>query len=253
MDTVDPRFEGQDGGPPPYRPLSGGAVTALVLSLLMAIPAFIGLWWLMALPLLVALLSWAGVSSGRRRGKALLYIALILAVGIGATAWWMQGALAKQIDQGVAPFFVALDKDDRPTLDKWALESMDRPAAYDLWKSRLEAARKEAGPWSGHLRLDRGWTGVMMRLLVPPRGATEVEPVGAKSIDIGKALWFCAPHSREDVWLALELGEPGTFDDAHKEFWSRVIGSSAGVGGPKDGLGGGQRLVRDVRVFRIAR
>ena len=153
----------------------------------------------------------------------------------------------------MSPFFVALDKDDRPTLEKWALESMDRPAAFDRWKSRLETVRKEAGPWSGHLRFDRGWTGVMMRVLITPSGATEVEPVGAQPIEMGKALWFCLPHSREDVWVALELGEPGKFDDAHKEFWSRVIGVSSGVGGPKDGAEGGPRLLRDVRVFRIAR
>lgn len=251
MATADQQFTDHQGGPPPYRPLSGAAVTSLVLALLAAIPAFIGLWWVMGLPVLVALLAWPGVSSGRRRGKVLLWFSLLLSVGIGATTYWMQGVLAKQIDEGVSPLIVALDKDDRTTLEKWTLETVDRPATFDRWKARLDAVRKDAGPWSGSLRLDRGWTGVMMRLLMPPGGAKEVEPVGATSVEIGKALWFCMPHSRADVWLALELGEPGKFEEAHKELWSRLIGGATSVGGPKDGPAGTPRVLRDVRVFRV--
>lgn len=251
MASGDQQFTSHDGGPPPYRPLSGGAVTALVVALLASIPAFIGLWWVMAVPLLVALLAWPGVSSGRRRGKGLLWISLLLSVGVGATAWWMQGDLAKRIDEGVSPLFVALDKDDRATLDAWTLDSPDRAAAYDRWKQRLDAARKDVGPWSGSLRLDRGWTGLMMRLLIPPAGATEVEPVGPKPIDLAKALWFCLPHSRGDLYLALELGEPGQFDEAHKEFWAQLFGGATRVGGPKEGAGRPPRVLRDVRVFRV--
>ncbi len=251
MASGDTQFTGHESGLPPYRPLSAGAVTALVLSLVLAIPAFLGLSWVMLLPLVAVLVSWAGVASGRRRGRPLLWISLILSVGIGATTWWMQGALAKSIDEGVTPLVAALDKDDRATLETWALASPDRPAPFDVWKARLEAARKDAGPWSGSLRLDRGWNGVMLRLVVPPGDVTEVEPVGAKPIPIGQALWFCAPHGRGDVWLAFELGEPGEFKPASEEFLARILGGSRGVGGPKDGAAAGGRVLRDVRVFLV--
>jgi hypothetical protein len=246
MATGDQQFTDHQGGPPPYRPLSGAAVTSLVLALLAAIPAFIGLWWIMGLPVLVALLAWPGVSSGRRRGKVLLWFSLLLSVGIGATTYWMQGVLAKQIDEGVSPLIVALDKDDRTTLEKWTLETVDRPATFDRWKARLDAVRKDAGPWSGSLRLDRGWTGVMMRLLMPP-GGWKVEPVGATSVEIGKALWFCMPHSRADVcslsWASRK------FEEAHKELWSRLIGGRR-ASAAKDGRRT-PRVLRDVRVFRV--
>lgn len=254
MAIGDQPFTGHDGGPPPYRPLSGGAVTALVLTLLLAFFALGGPWWLMGLPVLVVLLSWGGVSSGRRRGKALLWISLVLSVGIGAFAWWTHQQVAKQLDRAVTPLVTALDKDDRAALSKWTIASLDRDAAFDVWKRRVEAVRKDAGPWSGHLRLDQGWFGVMVHVLMTPAGATEVEPVGAEPIPPMKAIWICAPHTREDVWFALELGEPGKHEEGLKAFAEWVGGGvTRGVGGPKDGPAEGPRFLRDVRVFRVAR
>ena len=71
--------------PPAYRPMSAGAVTAFVLAIVLTIPAYaIGLWWTEVLPLLVAALSWGGMSSGARRGTGLAITASLNAFGVGA-------------------------------------------------------------------------------------------------------------------------------------------------------------------------
>lgn len=253
MAIGDQQFTGHEGGPPPYRPLSGGAVTALVLALLLALFAYAGVWWLMVLPVLVVALAWPGVSSGRRRGKVLLWITLALSVGLGGISYLNQRHAAEELDRALTPLMTAIDKDDRVTLEKWALESVPKPAAFDLWRSRLENARKEVGTWSGSLRIDPGWVGVSMGLFLLPGNVVEVEPVGPAPIDHFKAAWLRAPHAREDLWIAVEIGESGKETEGLKDFARWLDARTRGVGGPKDAVVAGPRFLRDVRVFRVPR
>ena len=76
--TTAPNYE--HSGPPPYVPLSGGAVTALVLTFVAFFIGLVGPWWSEAVPLLIVVMCWGGISRGVRRGRVVAIIALVLAV-----------------------------------------------------------------------------------------------------------------------------------------------------------------------------
>ena len=71
--------------PPPYVPMSGGAVTALVLAVVLLVGSLIGPPWCEAMALAIAALSLPAIRRGKRRGKGVAIAAIVLAwVGVGA-------------------------------------------------------------------------------------------------------------------------------------------------------------------------
>src|SRR5438105_13125107 len=84
--------------PPAYRPMSAGAITALVLSIVLLLPALFGIWWVEIAPILIAALCWGGISGGRRRGAGLAIAASIVALLGGLAALAGHRMLADKVE-----------------------------------------------------------------------------------------------------------------------------------------------------------
>ena len=231
--------------PPAYRPMSAGAVTAFVLAIVLTIPAYaIGLWWTEVLPLLVAALSWGGMSSGARRGTGLAITASLNAFGVGALGCISHRELKAVAEKGFAPFADALAADDRATLAKWAVESEDAATRMDLWKRRIDAAKASSGQYRHELQLPGSiWSGSLVALARPP-GVEEVEPKGDKALETLDAWWMRATFEKGEVWIALV----GRVDDDHPKggLSAFQVLEGAGATGRVDSPHG----IADVRVFR---
>ena len=189
--------------PPAYRPMSAGAITALVLSIVLLLPALFGIWWVEIAPILIAALCWGGISGGRRRGAGLAIAASIVALLGGLAALAGHRMLADKVETALTPFAEALVVDDRATLSKWATEG-DLDTRADLWKRRMSAAKEEAGAFRHRVAVGSTWTGTFFGMIFAPGDVEEIEPKGEKWPGPGEALWIRAPFEREDIWLAIE-------------------------------------------------
>lgn len=188
--------------PPAYRPLSGGAVTALVLAVLLAIPAMIGVWWLEAIPLAIVALCWSGVSSGRRRGKAVAIIAAVLSITAGAWAYLTARAIAAEFEAQFDKLMVALEKGDRQELTTWVVEGPDRDATVDRCLAAYAGLRGRFGAYASRTKLQPSpWGPVHGAISTPDDLVDAVDPARAVPGTL-RAIWFEAAFSKARVFVA---------------------------------------------------
>jgi hypothetical protein len=233
----EPTRAPQHDAPPPWRPLSAGAVTALVLALLLAPVALLGPWWVEILPLVVGAGSWWAIADGRRRGRGIAIVACVIALVAGTASLLYLGQARDLIVVQFDGFLRALSRDDRAEVATWVIAGEDAPAAVARWRERLQAVEREAGPYGQRVEVDWGLWGPMVGLLAAPDGdLVEIgAPEGGPRPALG-TLWVRAGFARERCWAAFELGrkgEPLGMDD--------VRGATPGKPLP---------FVRDVRFFR---
>jgi hypothetical protein len=197
--------------PPPLRPVSMGAVAALGLALVLAIPAFIGAWWLEILPLAVGAASWWAIADGRRRGRGVVILACVLAAVAGTTALLWLGGARRGFEGHLDLLLRALAKDDRAELSAWVLDGEDRAAAVARWRERMQAAEREAGAYGQRVEVAWGLWGPAIGLITPPDGdLVEIgAPPGAEKPAPG-SYWVRAAFAREHLWAAIELGRKGS-------------------------------------------
>ena len=195
-------------------PLSGGAVTALVLSIVIAVVGIVGPWWSEVVPLLIVLACWRGVFGGRRRGKVVAILALVISLCGAAAHYFIQQAAAAQLSESFAPVVRALANDDRAKLEAWVGTGADRDARLDRWLARAKAAREAVGTFRGDLDVSfRRW-GFVLGLLGTPSFRQEFEPRGAEPPTPGATFWFRAPCANGDVFVAFDYGPPERFNAA---------------------------------------
>ena len=230
--------------PPAERPTSAGAIVALVLAIVLLLPAFMGVWWVELIPVLIAALSWSGISNGTRRGSGLAIAASIVAVLGGMGTFLLHRQMAKMFEQLLTPFADALAADDRATLEKWTVEGADASALADKWKRRVDAAKQELGAYRGQLGFGDTWFGSFKDLVVPPSGLEEFEPKGESTLGPAGALWIRATFEKGQAWLALE----GKRDAKHPTGGTSVLEMFKHV--DPDGHLADPHSIADVRLFR---
>ena len=210
--TAAPGYD--HSGPPPYVPLSGGAVTALVLSIVAFFIGLVGPWWVEAVPLLIVLMCWGGISRGVRRGMVVAIIAIVFSLVGGAINYFAQKALATAIGEGFAPVVRALEKDDRAKLEQWAGTGPDRDARIERWAARAKAAWAAEGAFKGELEVPFLKWGFAVGIVAAPNYREEFEPKGEKPPATGAAFWFRAPCANGDVYVAFDYGTPQKMSEA---------------------------------------
>ncbi len=197
-----PSIAPEHDAPPAYRPLSGGAVTALVLALLLAIPAMIGVWWLEAIPLLLVLLSWSGVSSGRRRGKVVAIIAAAIAVTVGGWAYVTARAISAEFETHFDRLMTALEQGDRKELASWVVEGPERDATVDRCLAAYAGLRGRFGAYASRTKLQPSMWGPLHAAVSTPDDIVDaVDPARAVPGTL-RAVWFEAGFSKARVFVA---------------------------------------------------
>lgn len=233
-----PSIAPEHDAPPAYRPLSGGAVTALVLALLLAIPAMIGVWWLEAIPLVLVLLSWSGISSGRRRGKAVAVIAGLVAVTAGGWAYLTARAITAEFETQFDHLMTAFEKGDRKELSAWVVDGPDRDATVDRCLAAYAGLRGRFGAYASRTKLQPSKWGPLHGAVSTPEGIVDaVDPARAVPGTL-RAVWFEAAFSKARVFVAGLLIP----DDAEVK--------EADINASMDGMKtGGHIRFRDLRFY----
>ncbi|MCC7139878.1 MAG: hypothetical protein IT460_15755 [Planctomycetes bacterium] len=229
--------------PPAYRPVSGGAVTALVLAIVLALAALSGFWWSEALALVVAALSWRSIASGRRRGAGIAITAAVIALAAGLYAFVAHRAIAATFEKSFDGLLTALAQDDRAALRPWAAKGEDADVAAQRWKKAYDRVAAEAGPYGGRVDVHATWVGALAAIFAPP-GAAIVDVVNAESPppDPLTAVWFEAAFQRERVWVALEAPPTSAAPQQTSEALQDAVRASPDHPTPA--------IVKEVRFFR---
>lgn len=223
-----------------WRPMSGLCLTAFILALVLAVLAFLSLWVVAALPLLLAVLGITRTDSTRLRGRGLAMWAAGISVtagGIGLVQTQSFHGLVERLAVGV----VAALRAERPEeerdrlLDAWLAASTDRADVRERLQARFAAVVRRAGPAQGGPVLPSVMAGTFP-IMFPPASA---EPVDGERGEVGLAtgaFWVDVPFERGTVHMAILIGEP----------------TIAGLKEPLEKLGtasGAVPVVRDVRFF----
>jgi hypothetical protein len=233
----EPTRAPQHDAPPPWRPLSAGAVTALVLAVLLAPIAYLGPWWVEILPLVIGAASWWAIADGHRRGRGLAIAACVIALIAGTFFLINLGNARDLVVAGSDGFLRALARDDRAELSGWVIAGADRPASVARWRERMQAIEREVGPYGQRVEVDWGLLGPMAGLLAAPDGdLVEVGAPADRPRPALGAMWVRAAFTRERCWAVFELGregEPLGFDDLKDAESDKPV-----------------PIVRDVRFYR---
>lgn len=234
----EPSAAPEHAAPPAYRPLSAGAVTALVLAILLAIPALLGVWWLEAVPLLLVVLAWSGISSGRRRGRGVAVFAGVLAVAVGATSYFAMKAYVAQLETDFDRLLTALEKDDRQELAKWVVKDAEVDPTVTRWVASYAATRARGGAYASRTIVRPGFLGPLGGLFSVPEGIVDATDATRAVPGVLRAVWFEAAFPNARVWVAGVMFP----DDAEVS----ESDASAALEGMSDG---GHFRFRDVRFF----
>lgn len=248
MNDYDPTGASAHPGPPPYVPLSAGAVLALVLAIVLVVGALVGPVWCEALPLVIALASLGPISRGVRRGRAVAIVAIVFALAGAAAGWFFQRAAISALSGALTPVIRDLARDDRAAVARWAGSRPDLDAAVDRWMQRSRAATAAAGALEGDLGVTPSMWGRFHGLTALPAHGEEFEPKGAAPPEM--AFWFRATCTKGDVWVAFDFGKAEKLSEAMSKARS---GSAAATPGDTstDVLGDAfAGKVEEIRFFR---
>jgi hypothetical protein len=195
--------------PPPYRPLSALAVTAIVVAIFGAVLAIGGTWWIVLPGLVLGALAWSALSSGRKRGRVLALAAAVLSLVAGVGAFVMHRLMAEGLETSLEPFVEALVRDDAQSLSRWLPEGLPRDEILARWRERMAATRGRVGGYAGRIEVGDVWWGALVTTFAPPRDlGPEIGPGDERPPGIGQAFWLRAHFEKGPVWIAL-LPPPG--------------------------------------------
>ena len=250
MNDASAPYGASQAAPSPYVPVSGGAVTALVLSVVLFFVALFGPWWCEIIPVILVLFCWGAISQGRRRGKPVAIIALVLALLGGGIAYWTQKTISTVFGEHLAPVVVALEKGNAAEVSTWlADDAPDRDATVLRWIARSKAAHAAEGAFSGDLEIPFSLWGFMGGLIAKPDVREEFEPRGTEPVRTGSTFWFKARCARGAVYVAFDCGSPERFRKATEEM--KGAGGTADSGEKTKSLKDAFRsAVAEVRYFR---
>lgn len=189
--------------PPAYVPVSGWAVTALVLAIVLALPALSAVYWPEALPIVIVLLAWGSIASRRRRGMGLAIAAGVIALLAGLFGFAEARVISVAMQSLFQPLLHGAEAGDAEVAARWLAPTEDAGRHAAAWKARMESARARVGKWSGEVEVGGFWAGPW-GMIMQPTGVEEVAPAGDGSVGIGDAVWVRAPSEKGVLWVAVQ-------------------------------------------------
>lgn len=248
----DPTISPAHDAPPAFRPLSGAAITALVLAIVLLVPALVGLWWVQALPLVLVLLAWGGISSGARRGRGVAIAAVVVALTGGACAFTAARALREAFESSADRLMTALEAGNPDEVAPFVADPEQAAVVAAAWIERYRAVRAEAGAYAGRTTVANDLFGPLKGLFARPDDVEDMEDPKRPLPELGFAVWFQPAFPSAHVVVGAILVRPGDpaqddgvadkmsadlksalSDSAQPRYWDlRFFRERRGAGGP---------------------
>jgi hypothetical protein len=187
--------------------MSAMAVLSLVLAILLGLVAFIGLWWVEVLPIVLGVAALGATGPTKKRGKGLAVAGIVVAAGIGAACFAVHRGLELLVERHLEGLVGALDRGDAEQVKRYASEPAKGDDRISTWVRRVAAARERLGPYDKQITVGNVFLGIAAATALP-KDVEEVEPRGARALDVGEALWARVKFERGTAWLAFGFGDP---------------------------------------------
>lgn len=201
-----------------YRPLSGLAVTAFILSLVLFFVAMYGLWIVELIPLGLGILTLVTVKPGAKRGRVLAVWAIVIAIGAGSCTYLMHSSARSAVGKMSTSLLSALsakgieDADAEKVLAPWFHKPVleKHPDRIKDVRARYALVEAELGAYQGEVDLGSVYRGAMTFML-PPDGVEEIgsgdDPTGLRAV-----VWVKAVFEKGPAIMAIVLKGGGQDD-----------------------------------------
>ena len=220
------------GAPPGWRPLSGLALTAFIVSLLLGTASFFsGAWWLAGVAALLAIAGLMRAAPARFRGRGFAIAGLVISLGCGSCAYFTQkqfSGMATRLAGGVMRVLDADVAEDVRTerLRDWLHPTAIDAGQMDILRTRWADLESKMGPYTGEVEAGSTFGG-HMGILIGPQDASLVQSDDPErgrpdmATSAGKIMWTRAAFEKGIVHVALffqkELGAEMSEDMAREE------------------------------------
>jgi hypothetical protein len=215
--------------------MSGLALSAFVVSLVLAFVSMLGVWVVMALPLLLGVLAWTNTSPERFRGRALGMWAVGISLLCGSCSYLIHEDGVDRVRTVGAGVLGALQGKQTDRLEDWLTPDAREKGVAAKLRERFDAVVAQVGPYAGEVEAGGTFTG-MIPSMIPPTDLVEVGSSGSASPPApGEALWVRARFERETLHVGVVVGGGGPqgFQNALQEMRE-----------------GASPIVSDLRFFR---
>ena len=190
-----------------WRPLSGMAVAAFVLSLLCILASAL-VWWAEALPILLGVLTLVLVSADRRRGRALAVWAIIIGVLVASCSFVAQSDFRKSAERTASSILSALasdatDEEKDAALAPWLHAPVLKTDVRQKIRERFAKVEAAYGAYLPPPSVGSIFSGAA-GIFAPRSNVEEVfgEPGVAKPM---QAMWVTVNFERGPLYMALTL------------------------------------------------
>jgi hypothetical protein len=199
--------------PTAWKPLSGLAVTAFVLSLLLILVALPGLWIVQAVPFLLGIYTLWTVKVGQRRGRILAVWAIVISLAIGSCSLTMHQGMRGMLSGTTESILSVLSsksstEEKTKSLRAWAWpKALEKDEALpQTWMQRYADVVAKYGAWKESFDLPSIFLG-STPLLMPAEGLVEVgsEDVKPPGWTTGSTIWTAAVFEKGLVYVAVVL------------------------------------------------
>ncbi len=201
---------GEHTPPPGWRPISGTSLAAFIITLALSLAALVtGYWWLMAIPLVIAIIGMRRAKPAKYRGRAFAIWAFVLSIAMGSCTFMGHRSLEEMTSKMVGGVMHVLnaeipDEERDARIRQWVHASMTEDETLDKWKARFAAAEERLGPYTGELRSASVFSSYAHFAIGPDLDAVEeVGPKSARALEPGTAFWAVARFEKGDAHVAV--------------------------------------------------
>jgi hypothetical protein len=190
-----------------WRPVSRLAVGALLASVALAVPAMIGLWLLMAVPLTLGVVALLRVDPALRRGRGMAFWAVGIAAAVGIFSFTAHVGLARSSEAVANNVLAALRSGDAKHVDAQFHAQAREAGTPARVTERYRAAQERFGRYEGIVGSGIPWLGGTAALYAP----TGIRQVGDEGDPPGIGgdlwLWARARFERGEVHVAVQIDQ----------------------------------------------
>ena len=232
--------------PAGWRPLSGLALTAFILSLVLVLPALGGYWWLQAVPALLGIGVFLWVKPQKRRGRLFGMFAALIALAVGFLGFQMHQVMrtssATMADSVLTALDAQVSDEERDkALTPWLDEKVREGDRLSQIKARYAVVQGAVGRYTGEIDTGSIFATAFQFLHAdgpsPGRDMEELgNPEGQVTLPLEGTLWLPARFEGGTVHIAITLGEGGL--EAFQQALAKWQGRSPAA------------VIGDVRFFR---
>ncbi|MDF1700773.1 MAG: hypothetical protein P1V36_06410 [Planctomycetota bacterium] len=201
-------------------PISGLAISALVLSFVCGFVSLVGPWKATLIPIGLAALALALISKTGKRGRIPAIFAILISLAFGSCSYMLhtQGREAfAAVPRGMLQT-LSDEKLDAAATDEamlawaWPAALEADPGLVPSWREAFDALVAELGPWGGTVESGDHVPG-FTALVVPPTHGDEIRPRNDDAPPApGGGIWVKVPFEKGTVWMCTLLGT-GREDD----------------------------------------